>query len=79
MNQLMLPVSVQVQSRIDLLRRRVREAWAERADESGIDEAVTKMLWLAVGVGVAVVATTFFLGVFRDAQANVPDPVAPRP
>jgi hypothetical protein len=37
------------------------------------------MLWLAVGVGVAVVATTFFLGVFRDAQANVPDPVAPTP
>ena len=30
------------------------EAWRDRNDESGIDEAVTKMIWLAVGIGVAV-------------------------
>ena len=77
MNQLMLPVSVQVQSRFDLLRLRLREAWAERADESGIDEAVTKMIWLAVGITVAVAATGFFLSVFNSAKATVPDPVAP--
>jgi hypothetical protein len=79
MNHLLLPVSVHLQIRADELRARVREAWAERADESGIDEAVTKMLWLAIGVGVAVVATTYFLSVFRSAKANVPNPVTPTP
>lgn len=58
-------------------RRKVRLAWAERADERGIDEAVTKMIWLAVGIVVALAATAFFTGVFETAQSNVPDPVAP--
>lgn len=79
MNQFLLPTGVRLHTGIVLLRERLRDAWAERADDSGVDEAVTKMLWLAVGVGVAVVATAFFVGVFRDAQANVPDPVAPMP
>jgi hypothetical protein len=79
MNQLMLPATVYVQVRADELRVRLRQMWDERADESGIDEAVTKMLWLAIGVGVAVVATTYFLSVFRSAKANVPNPVTPTP
>lgn len=58
---------------------RTRRLWDERRDETGLDEAVTKMLWLAAGVAVAVAATTFFVGVFQDAQANVPDPIAPLP
>lgn len=79
MNQLMLPVTVHLQIRADEVRSRLRQMWDERADESGIDEAVTKMLWLAIGVGVAVVATTYFLSVFRSAKANVPNPVTPTP
>ncbi len=59
----------------DLLRR----TWHERADESGIDEAVTKMIWLAVGIGIAVAATAFFTGVFESARSMVPDPVGQRP
>ena len=61
------------------LAHNARTAWDERADEDGVDEAVSKMIWLAVGVGVAVVATTFFLGIFEAAKAGVPDPVAPTP
>ena len=79
MNQLLLPVSVHLQIRADEAMDRLRQAWADRADERGIDEAVTKMLWLAIGVGVAVVATTYFLSVFRSAKANVPNPVTPTP
>lgn len=79
MNNLMLPATVHLQIRVDELRSKLRQTWAERADESGIDEAVTKMLWLAIGVGVAVVATTYFLSVFRSAKANVPNPVTPTP
>ncbi len=57
------------------LRDRLADAWERRAEEDGIDEAVTKMIWLAVGIGVAIAATAFFLGVFETAKSNVPDPV----
>ena len=43
----------------------------------GVDEAVTKMIWLAVGIVVAMAATAFFMAKFNQAKANVPDPVAP--
>lgn len=57
------------------LRDRLADAWARREEETGVDEAVTKMIWLAVGIGVAIAATAFFLGVFETAKSNVPDPV----
>lgn len=75
----LLPIGV----RIDAARRHVadhlRRTWAQRADEDGLDEAVTKMVWLAVGISVAVAATAFFITVFDTAQSGVPDPVAPTP
>jgi hypothetical protein len=58
---------------------RMRQAWAERNDETGLDEAVTKMVWLAVGIAVAVTATAFFVSVYNDAQTNVPDPTVQLP
>jgi Flp pilus assembly protein TadB len=81
MNRRLLPISVQTHSIAARWRRkftdRMRHAWDDRADESGVDEAVTKMIWLAVGIGVALLATTFFTGVFETARDNVPDPVTP--
>ncbi|MEN9506912.1 MAG: hypothetical protein RI958_2838 [Actinomycetota bacterium] len=83
MNHLILPLSVRVDSlrrrSISSVRCRLRRTWDERADESGLDEAVTRMVWLAVAVTVAIAATSFFIGVFNAAKAGVPDPVAPRP
>lgn len=83
MNRLILPLSVRVDSlgrrSISSVRSRLRRTWDERADESGLDEAVTRMVWLAVAVTVAIAATSFFIGVFNSAKAGVPDPVAPRP
>ena len=79
MNQLLLPLSVRTHRAGAALSRKVRRTWLERHDETGLDEAVTKMIWLAVGIGVAVAATAFFITVFDTAQANVPDPVAPTP
>ena len=79
MNQLLIPLSVRAHRTWSALGTKVRRTWDERADETGLDEAVTKMIWLAVGIGVAVAATTFFITVFDTAQANVPDPVAPTP
>ena len=79
MTTALLPLTVRAQTAWGQLRTRLVEAWDDRADETGVDEAVTKMIWLAVGIGVAVAATTFFVGVFNTAQANVPDPVAPTP
>ena len=79
MNQLLLPLSVRTHRAGAALARKVRRTWQERHDETGLDEAVTKMIWLAVGIGVAVAATAFFITVFDTAQANVPDPVAPTP
>jgi hypothetical protein len=79
MNQLLIPLSVRTHRAATVLGRKLRRTWDERADETGLDEAVTKMIWLAVGIGVAVAATAFFITVFDTAQANVPDPVAPTP
>ncbi len=81
MTRKILPLSVQTHTIAmqwcTRLADRARHAWDDRADESGIDEAVTKMIWLAVGIGVALAATTFFTGIFETARATVPDPVAP--
>ena len=83
MNQLLIPISARTHRALAGLGKRfgskLRRTWDERADEAGLDEAVTKMIWLAVGIGVAVAATAFFITVFNTAQANVPDPVAPTP
>jgi hypothetical protein len=79
MNELLLPLGIWMRLTMRDLGERLQRAWADRAEEDGVDEAVSKMIWLAVGVGVAVVATTFFLGVFNTAKDGVPDPVAPTP
>ena len=58
----------------------MRQPWRDlpgRPADDGVDEAVTKMIWLAVGIVVALAATAFFLAKFNQAKANVPDPVAP--
>jgi hypothetical protein len=82
MNELLLPMSVRTRSALDGLRARLAHsrlahAWQERDDETGLDEAVTKMIWLAVGITVALAAGVFFTGVFETARDSVPDPVAP--
>jgi hypothetical protein len=59
------------------VRDRVLDAWDHRADEDGVDEAVTKMIWLAVGTVVALAAAAFFKAKFNVAKARVPDPIAP--
>lgn len=79
MNTALLPLMVWAQLACAGARSRLAEAWAHRDDETGLDEAVTKMIWLAVGIGVAVAATAFFVGVFETARDNVPDPVPAAP
>jgi hypothetical protein len=77
MNLQLLPLAVWLQVGYGGLRDRAAEAWRDRADEDGVDEAVTKMIWLAVGIVVALAATAFFMAKFNQAKSNVPDPVAP--
>lgn len=77
MNQYLLPMSVRTRLALDDLCDRIGHAWRDRNDESGLDEAVTKMIWLAVGITVALAAGAFFTSVFESARDNVPDPVAP--
>jgi hypothetical protein len=77
MNEYMLPLTVWMQVAYGGLRDRATEAWRHRADDDGVDEAVTKMIWLAVGIVIALAATAFFTAKFNQAKSNVPDPVAP--
>lgn len=56
---------------------RVAAAWRDRGADDGLDEAVTKMIWLAVGIVVALAATAFFVSTFNQAKDSVPDPVGP--
>ncbi len=77
MNQQLLPLAVRFQLACSDLRSRAVHAWRARYQEDGVDEAVTKMIWLAVGIVVAIAATTFFTAKFNQARDNVPDPVGP--
>ena len=77
MNEQLLPLAVWVQVTYGDLRMRTQHAWTTRHEEDGVDEAVTKMIWLAVGIVVAIAATAFFMAKFNQAKDNVPDPVAP--
>ena len=77
MTEQLLPMVVWVQLAYGELTSRVRRAWDERYEEDGVDEAVTKMIWLAVGIVVALAATAFFTAKFNQAKDTVPDPVAP--
>lgn len=77
MEQHLLPLSVSVHSTWRRCRDRALAVWAARRDETGLDEAVTKMIWLAVGIVVALAATAFFMATFNQAKDTVPDPVAP--
>lgn len=77
MNEQLLPLAVWVQVAYGDLRARTLNAWTTRHEEDGVDEAVTKMIWLAVGIVVAIAATAFFMAKFNQAKDNVPDPVAP--
>lgn len=77
MNEQLLPLAVWVQVAYGDLHTRARHAWATRHEEDGVDEAVTKMIWLAVGIVVAIAATAFFMAKFNQAKDNVPDPVVP--
>jgi hypothetical protein len=76
-NDFLIPLGVRTQLAYDDLWARIAHAWRERDDESGMDEAVTKMIWLAVGITVALAAGVFFTDVFESAKEAVPDPVAP--
>ncbi len=74
MNEQLLPLAVWLQVTFAELRARTVDAWDHRADEEGVDEAVTKMIWLAVGVTIALLATAFFTTKFNQAKAKVPTP-----
>ena len=58
---------------------RASDLWAHLADESGVEDSPSKLIYLAVAVAVAIAAGLFIIGVFNDAQEGVPDPVAPAP
>lgn len=77
MNLQLLPLTVWVQVAYATARDRAVDAWTHRGDDEGVDEAVTKMIWLAVAIVVAIAATTFLMSTFETARDNVPDPVAP--
>lgn len=77
MNTALLPLAVRMQVAAGGVRSRLHDAWTRRHDEDGVDEAVTKMIWLAVGIVVALAATAFFTTKFDQAKDSVPNPVTP--
>lgn len=77
MNEQLLPLAVWMQVTFGRWTTRAQQTWRRRDEEDGVDEAVTKMIWLAVGIVVALAATAFFMAKFNQAKSNVPDPVAP--
>ena len=74
-----LPIAVWLTVIYHDTRARARQHWERLADDRGLDEATTKMIYLAVGVGLAIAATAYIVSVFNTAKSNVPSPVAPPP
>ena len=60
-------------------RERADDMWTHLRDESGVEDAPSKLIYLAVAVAVAIAAGVFIISVFNNAQTGVPDPVAPSP
>lgn len=56
-----------------------RALWNRLADDSGVEDSPSKLIYLAVAVAIAIAAGVFIIGVFNDAKDGVPDPVAPAP
>lgn len=54
-------------------------AWARQDDGNEADSAPGRLIWLAVGIAVAVAATGFAITLFNNAKARVPDPTPPTP
>lgn len=77
MNTALMPLVVRLQLAASDVRTKASNAWLHRHDEDGVDEAVTKMIWLAVGIVVALAATAFFTTKFNQAKDSVPNPVSP--
>ena len=53
--------------------------WARQDDGNEADSAPGRLIWLAVGIAVAVAATGFAITLFNNAKARVPDPTPPIP
>lgn len=77
MNDSLLPLAVWLQLALGDTRSTLAALWTHRHDDDGIDEAVTKMIWLAIGIVIAIAGAAFFLATFNEAKDNVPDPVGP--
>lgn len=60
-------------------RERADDIWTRLSDDSGVEDAPSKLIYLAVAVAVAIAAGVFIISVFNNAQTGVPDPVAPSP
>lgn len=56
---------------------RLRTWWDDERGEA--DGSVARMIWLAVGIAVAIAAGAFLVQVFNSAKDAVPDPTPPAP
>jgi hypothetical protein len=56
---------------------RLRVWWDDERGEA--DGSVARMIWLAVGIAVAIAAGAFLVQVFNSAKDAVPDPTPPAP
>ncbi len=82
MSDMVLPLTVWMTTAAARGRERAHEAWESFCDDRGVDEAVSKMIWLAVAVGLAIAAGAFVVSTFGSASESVPDvnvPIATTP
>jgi hypothetical protein len=77
MNDLTLPAAAWITTETARRRRQLDRLVQRLRDDRGIDEAVTKMIFLAIGVTLAIAAGVFIRSRFEQAQEIVPVPAAP--
>ncbi|WP_420451662.1 hypothetical protein [Ilumatobacter sp.] len=57
----------------------LRALYDRLSDDSGVEDAPSKLIYLGVAVAVAIAAGLFIIQQFNDARDSVPDPIAPTP
>ena len=76
MNHYTLPLAVWLTTRYGKVRERARTVWDGLGDDDGLED-VAKLIYISVGVVLALTAAGIAFKVFANARDRIPDPVLP--
>jgi hypothetical protein len=80
MNDITIPMAVWLTVTYAQMRDGATEMLKRLADDRGVDDSVSRLIWIVTGVAIALAATAVAVAVFNNASSSVnQNPVAPTP